>query len=529
MANPRMRPYTLRPTGVSDTLDGDEGRKGVMSSLVNLIPDPSTPNVFQCRPASEKATDFSTFTSPAFISVYMVVGTYVYGLIASGKNTGCDEPFCYDLVNNAFKTVSGITSSNCPTSPSTSGAWTPPVMSLVGVKLVVTHPGFDGVTNYFGWFDITTPGSPSWSAGNTATNGLPSVPTSVGGFSNRFYFACGNEIYYTDTLAIKMTLATQFLTFGDNTAITALSPLPLFTDQQGGIVQSIIAFKKVGIAQITGDIALSTLNMSTLSSTEGTEAPRSVAPTPLGVAFVAADGLRLVTQQGAVSPPDMDVGASFRSPLVPSRISAAYNNGVYRVCVQNSTVSGQPYQDYWLDTTRKVWTGPHSFRHDMLSPYGSSFLLFNGSVSHTLFTSDVVQSGSSTFTENGTALTFDYETPPMPNGDFMYDASAVLSTVDMVPGASGSTYSFTATDAIDGVLDQCSLVVGSTLPLWGYVTWGSFTWTANISTLRTYNIPWTEPLVFNRLSIKITGASISSFRIGALKIGYTPLAYVRTP
>ena len=528
MANPRTRPYALRPSGVSDTLDSDTGRKGAMAALTNLIPDPSTPGVYQCRPAAESQTTFSSFTTPGFISVYKVVGSYAYGLIASGRNTGLDEPFCWDIVNKAFKTVSGITTAKCPTSPATTGAWNPPTMDLMGAKLVVTHPGFDGSTYFYGVFDISTPDAPTWDAGNTATNGLPSLPRAVVGYSNRLYFACANNLYYTDTLALTMTLSTQFLTFGDNTAITALAQLPLFTDQQGGIVQSFMAFKEVGIVQITGDISLSTLTMSVLSSTEGTLAPRSVSATPMGVAFVAADGVRLITQQGAVSPPDNDIAASLISPITPSRISGCYNNGVYRLCFQNSTVSGQPYQDFWLDTTKKGWSGPHSFRHDMLSPYEGSFLLFNGAVSHTLFMSDVVQSGSSSFTENGTALSFTYETPPMPNGDGMYENSAVISTIDMVPGGTGTTYNFEATDTIDGILNQCSLTVGASLPQWGTATWGSFNWSAAASNLRAYNIPWTIPLVFNRLSVTISGSSVSSFRIGTLKIGYTPLAYVRT-
>ncbi|MDE1868135.1 MAG: hypothetical protein KGI08_10565, partial [Thaumarchaeota archaeon] len=44
-------------------------------------------------------------------------------------------------------------------------------MDVCGVNLVVTHPGFDGVTNFFGWFNISNPGSPIWNAGNIQSTG----------------------------------------------------------------------------------------------------------------------------------------------------------------------------------------------------------------------------------------------------------------------------------------------------------------------------------------------------------------------
>ena len=58
-----------------------------------------------------------------------IQGNIVFGMIASARNTGHDEPFAYNLITQAFITVSGITSGNTPISPATTGDWTPPTTS----------------------------------------------------------------------------------------------------------------------------------------------------------------------------------------------------------------------------------------------------------------------------------------------------------------------------------------------------------------------------------------------------------------
>ncbi len=90
-----------------------------MASLQDLIPDPSTRDLYQCRPAAINLTSFPGFSAPGFISVKRVIGTFVYGMVATGRNAGNDEPFVYNIVSGLFITVSGVTSANTPVSPST--------------------------------------------------------------------------------------------------------------------------------------------------------------------------------------------------------------------------------------------------------------------------------------------------------------------------------------------------------------------------------------------------------------------------
>ena len=112
-------PVRFSPSGLSDTLDSTNTPPGMCSQLANLIPDPTTKNLWQCRPAALQTTDFTGFTTPGFISVQKVIGTKIFGMIASALNGGHDQPFAYDLVTNTFATITGITALNTPISPAT--------------------------------------------------------------------------------------------------------------------------------------------------------------------------------------------------------------------------------------------------------------------------------------------------------------------------------------------------------------------------------------------------------------------------
>ena len=62
------KPLTWKPKGTSDTLDATDTFTGAMASLQNLIPDPSTKGLWQCRPASILKVSFQPITGRAFSS-----------------------------------------------------------------------------------------------------------------------------------------------------------------------------------------------------------------------------------------------------------------------------------------------------------------------------------------------------------------------------------------------------------------------------------------------------------------------------
>jgi hypothetical protein len=161
---------TFRPRGLSDAVDGSNAFPGAMSSLINLVPDPSTADLWVARPAAVQLTSLPTIPSNTFISTALVVGDILYGLVASALNPGHDQPFAYNLQTGVMLTVNGITAGNVPLSPSPTGPWTPPIAAQVGSRIIVTHPGFPGGAVKFGWFDVS--GLATTAVVNTA-NGSP--------------------------------------------------------------------------------------------------------------------------------------------------------------------------------------------------------------------------------------------------------------------------------------------------------------------------------------------------------------------
>lgn len=155
MAIRRAVPVDFRAHSLSDSADGSNSFPGAMASLQNLIPAQDTQDLWVCRPAVSQLTNFNGFITPGFVSASLVIGDIEYGMISSGLNVGHDQPYAYNLATGNFLPISGITAGNTPVSPNTVGDWIPPIMALVGTRVVVTHPGFPGGTIKFGWFDIS--------------------------------------------------------------------------------------------------------------------------------------------------------------------------------------------------------------------------------------------------------------------------------------------------------------------------------------------------------------------------------------
>jgi hypothetical protein len=162
-------PLTFRAHGLSDAIDGTNVFPGAMAQLQNLVPAPHTKGVFVPRPAALLEYNFSDFATPANGELIYVNGTRQYGFIQSARFAGKSEPFIYDTATAAFVSISGVTSSNCPTSTSNTGDWTPPTADRIGSRVVFTHPGFPGGTTKFGWLDMSS-FSDNTHTGNTHTS-----------------------------------------------------------------------------------------------------------------------------------------------------------------------------------------------------------------------------------------------------------------------------------------------------------------------------------------------------------------------
>ena len=553
MSLSRSTPFPFSPVGTSDTLDGSNVMRGAMTSLANLVPAPGTKNLWQCRPASSGLVDFTTsggpfssgFSSgfqtglqnPAAISCLKVVGNIVYGLIASDAFTGHDEPFAFNMVTLALLTVTGATSANTPITPSTSGEWSPPTMDVVGTKLVVTHPGYNGTAgNYFGWFDISTPTSPTWNAGNTSgAIVLTTAPTAVKQFGGRAYFAINPptgqpSLVASDSLAATVvTNSGQVLTFGDNVQLTALGGLPL-DNQLGGIVQALIVFKSAAnVYQVTGDYTTQ-WSINSLNAATGTLAPLSVCSTPKGLSFISPEGLRIIDFNAHISEPIGDAGngitTSFIYAVTPSRIAAAANANVIRISVQNGFATGSPNQEYWYHINRQCWSGPHSFPATYICPYNNTFVMAAIGVDAILFQSDAAQTSTSTFVENGTQMTFTWQTAMLPDTQQMCENNILESTINMALAASVDI-DVTAVDQNGSVMDTVTISPIGSATTWGNFQWGQSQWLGAANALYPRELQWTVPIVFRRLGVAAMGDCASGFLIGDMFLRYEQLGYLQ--
>lgn len=534
-------PVKWTPSGASDTLDATNTFTGAMAALTNLIPDRTTRGLWVCRPASVLQTSFAGFTTPDFISAHLVVGSRVYGMISTTRLGARDEPFCFDLVAGAFIAIAGSTAANTPTPAAKVGAWVPPRMALIATKIIVTHPGFTGSLNAFGWIDTTNPNALTWSAGNTAGAViLPAVPVDVFNFGGRAYYAVNTPasaaLVFSDILdPLTVTLGTQVITLDDNVPVTALGGLPL-NNTTGAKVQTLVVFKGVSkMYLITGDIAtlpVSTLQKNVSDTRTGTLAPNSICATTQGLAFASPDGIRIMDFSGNVSPPlgadGMGITVPFIYSVVPSRIAAACNGDTLRVSTQNGNAVGAPNQEFWFDFTRKLWSGPHTFAASLMQPYGNTFLKSVLGVSAKLFVSDIQQSLTSTFIENGVQTTFVYGTPFFPDTEQMCEVAVVESTIDLAYTAGVPAYTLTIADQNGAAYDTLTLTPSGTGTFWGAFQWGAALWLGSANPLSPRNLAWHQPIVFRRAAVTLSGQCSISAKFGTLRLRYQPLGYLQT-
>lgn len=528
---PKQYPVRFTAKGLVDALDATDKFPGACIQLVNLIFDPANPEIMVSRPGVTNMTSFPGFISPGFVSVQATIGDLVFGMIATGRNAGKDEPFCYDHSAGAFIAVGNVLNANTPTSPSSTGAWTPPTIAAVGTMIIVTHPGFPGGATKFGWFDVTNPAAPVWNAGDTATNGLPSVPLCVANFNNRAYFGCGNLLEFTDTLTNPPTRtnATQFLTIDDKSNITALSGLPLQTTSSG-VVQALLVFKAFQVWQITGDGT--TLAQNYLSLSFGTQAPRSVQQAPLGVYFHSQAGPKIVDQWGVVrsvtfdgKSNDSDVKIPWQNAVTPSRISAAYSNDIYRICMETVINGVQGFNDYWFDESRRRWTGPHSFAYDCASQHDDHFILSSSTNAGQLIHSYAYPAGSAAYTDLGAALMSTLQSSTFPKTGDMEMKQVVESTIELASNQGPASYGITGQDDLGNTLNSCSVSVLPAGALWGSGVWGGFAWSSSTNKPTTYTVPWSIPLVFKKMALYITVAANTAIALGTFFARYQNAGY----
>ena len=612
----KSRLLKVTPAGCGDQ-SPDAAPPGIMTALTNLVPDPANQAIWVPRPASAVFPATVAAFTPGFISCLFITGRYAYGMVSSALHNGFDQPFAYDLIGGAYISISGITGANVPTSPLTTGAWTPPTMDQVGIYILVTHPGFNGGGNgYFGWINVANPAAPVWASGNISgqtatvtitiaapavvtvegqalyanepvvftTSGalptglvagttyfvsaagltptsfqvasvpggasltttgtqsgvqtgafgtavpLPSPPTFVKQFSQRAFFVVAPAnlqpaTFASDILSPLTATNPLILTYGDNRPVFALGSLGLQNVLQG-ITQALLIFKDNNVFQLTGDWApggaLGTISLNSLNISVGTIAPLSIVPTPRGVAFLSADGFRIIDWQAKISDPiglgGTGVVVPFTQSLVPSRVVAACNGQTIRVTTQNNAAIGQPFQEWVFDLERHVWHGPHTFPSNQVQRYGNTYVLAPVGVLG-LWQSDIFPSVSSQYVENGVTLMWKWQTALLANQGSIYEQAVVQSTIYCAGDAVLQQFTMTAESASGVPLSVVPVAPPvATGAQWGSMTWGVSQWGAALAQMSHVFVPWDQPLVFDRARFTMQGISAAGIAIGEMRI-----------
>jgi len=382
-----------------------------------------------------------------------------------------------------------------------------------------------------------TTAAPLYAAGNTDINPLISVPAAVEIFNGRAWYAVRNGVVFSDAgNATLVTNATQAILFQNGITVTALAGMPLSSPVSGGIIQSLMCFQGDSIIQqITGDQSTSNLADNPLNVTVGTLSPNSIVTTPLGLAFVAPDGLRMIGFDAQVSPP---IGADgqgvllpFINAITPSRTNSCFNQNVLRISVKNA-LQGEMWQEYWFDFTRKAWSGPHTFPSALMQPTQTattdSFIMAPIGIPATLWLSDSLPTVSTTYVENGSVMNWIYETSLWPDNEQMAMNNLAELNVALDVGKS-TTITLSVIDEIGTTLDtEIFTGSGQTSAIWGVFRWGVDKW-GSASNFAQAPVSFQEPIVFKQMVVKINGQSVADLVVGNLYMKHQILGYSFEP
>lgn len=336
MALRDARNVVFVPAGVTDSLDGTNAPPGSMRVLQNLVPSYGTRGVYTPRPAGTTAINFASINPNGIVSALVVVGTRAYGWVSSLTYPGKDQPFCYDLVNQNFVTLAGVTSALLPLTQASTGDWVPPVVCAVTNSLILfLHAGYTGGGNpYFGWLDIssysqtvianTTSGSPILT-GVVTTQGTSApilqgvqpgqLVTGAGIPAGAYVVSCANGTFSLNTT-------------GNVNATTTLSAVANTTGVIPGMSVSGPAFLAgTYVTNVSG--ATVTLNQAAITTATGTAVNFSGGGTiTLSANATASNNVETVSVSGGTfSAPLWGAGNTNTNPLSQVPVAVAGFNG----------------------------------------------------------------------------------------------------------------------------------------------------------------------------------------------------------
>ncbi len=165
----------------------------------------------------------------------------------------------------------------------------------------------------------------------------------------------------------------------------------------------------------------------------------------------------------------------------------------------------------------------------LLQPFQNSFIITLVGVDAKLFRSDVVQNATSTFEENGADLLFEWQTSLLPDTDQMCENAMIESTIYIQQSSDTGALTVTAQNQDETVLDTVMIQLSGTPTIWDAFIWDAAVWdgVGTFAPLFPQQPRWTQPIVFRRLSIDVSGACASRFEIGRMHLRYEMLGYLQ--
>jgi hypothetical protein len=281
-----------------------------------------------------------------------------------------------------------------------------------------------------------------------------------------------------------------------------------------GVLSALIAFKANSIWQITGDWNYGStpggnLALNQITASVGCSAPRTAVPTPAGIMFMAADGVRAISPMSVtVTEANSDVVYPFFHCTQPTRACAAYNADTYRISLDTVTTTGVLGRfEYWFSFKAGKWTGPHTFPADVIAPLDNSFAVAVNSIGAKLFRSNAYTTANDSFVENGTSLTFNMTSTVIDPDPPMAEKAFVEMTASAVYGV--RPYIVQVLDSQGGLINQAQLPPSRTQNAGG----GSGSWGASGDVWGAPGVVWGAPGVM---------WAPSPYNSGVLPLGYTP-------
>jgi hypothetical protein len=168
---------------------------------------------------------------------------------------------------------------------------------------------------------------------------------------------------------------------------------------------------------------------------------------------------------------------------------------------------------------------------DCASSVDNYFVVSHASNGAMLCKSQALQNISSQYLDHVSPIYFSVESSTLPKDATMTEKQVVESTIELSTAGAAVAYQIDAINDQRTTLNSITLVVPASIYLWGAFFWGVGYWSPRINIPRVYTIPWTGPLVFQKMAIRISGLASSNITIGSFFARYQDTGYtnMQTP